>query len=154
MSSTIIGDVMAVKLTNGKILPFVLSAASNVRSFNNSLVWVWHNIYVGNHNNFMFDSAMQLQDTMNKWEEGGCMKYLNGRFIKAHGMNIRLICAFSNPLHIKKGMFLLTYIKLSDDRKNAERISYIPKSENDFLTYMEANKEHSISILIPKEVDL
>ena len=38
--------------------------------------------------------------------------------------------------------------------KNAERISYIPKSENDFLTYMEANKEHSISILIPKEVDL
>lgn len=51
-------------------------------------------------------------------------------------------------------MFLLTYIKLSDDRKNAERISYIPKSENDFLTYMEANKEHSISIIIPKEVDL
>ena len=102
----------------------------------------------------MFDSAIQLQDTMNKWEEGGCMKYLNGRFIKAQEMNIRLRCAFSHPLPFKKSMFLLNYIKLSDDRKNAERILYIPKSENDFLAYMEANKEHSISILIPKEVDL
>lgn len=134
MSSTIIEDVMAVKLTNGKILPFVLSAASNVRSFNNSLVWEWHNIYVGNHNNFMFDSAMQLQDTMNKWEEGGCMKYLNGRFIKAHGMNIRLRCAFSNPLPFKKGLFLLTYIKLSDDRK----------MRNEYHTYLKVKMTFSL----------
>lgn len=148
MSSTIIGDVMAVKLKNGKILPFVLSAASNVRTYNNSYAWMWHNIFVGKHNNFMFDNAEQVQATIKLWAESGSVKYKNGGFITANGMNKRLENAFANPIHFEKGLFLLQYIKISEDRTKAENVMFKPKTEEDFLTYMEDNKEHSINIII------
>lgn len=148
MSSTIIGDVMAVKLKNGKILPFVLSAASNVRTYNNSYAWTWHNIFVGKHSNFMFDNAEQVQDTIKLWAESGSVKYKNGGFITANGMNKRLEKAFAKPIHFEKGLFLLHYIKISEDRTKAENVMFKPKTEEDFLTYMEDNKEHSINIMI------
>lgn len=148
MSSTIIGDVMAVKLKNGKILPFVLSAASNVRTYNNSYAWTWHNIFVGKHSNFMFDNAEQVKATIKLWADSGSVKYKNGGFITANGMNKRLENAFANPIHFEKGLFLLQYIKISEDRTKAENVMYKPKTEEDFLTYMEENKERSINIMI------
>lgn len=148
MSSTIIGDVMAVKLKNGKVLPFVLSAASNVRTYNNSYAWTWHNIFVGKHSNFMFDNAEQVQETIKLWAESGSVKYKNGGFITASGMNKRLANAFANPIHFEKGLFLLQYIKISEDRTKAENVMFKPKTEEDFLSYMEENKERSINIMI------
>lgn len=148
MSSTIIGDVIAVKLKNGKTLPFVLSAASNVRTYNNSYAWTWHNIFVGKHCNFMFDKAEQVQETIKLWAESGSVKYKNGGFITASGMNKRLANAFANPIHFEKGLFLLQYIKISEDRTKAENVMFKPKTEEDFLSYMEENKERSINIMI------
>jgi len=148
MSSTIIGDVMAVKLKNGKVLPFVLSAASNVRTYNNSYDWQWHNIFVGKHSNFMFDKVEQVQETIKLWAESGSVKYKNGGFITVSGMNKRLAIAFANPIHFEKGLFLLQYIKISEDRMKAENVMFKPKTEEDFLSYMEENKERSINIMI------
>ena len=148
MSSTIIGDVMAVKLKNGKVLPFVLSAASNVRTYNGSYAWTWHNIHVGNHRNFMFDNAEQVQDTIKQWAESGSVRYKNGGFITAQGMSKRLKEAFAKPYHFEKGLFLVQYIKLSEDRTKAENVMFKPNTEEDFLSYMEENKEQSINIMI------
>lgn len=148
MSSTIIGDVMAVKLKNGKFLPFVLSAASNVRTYNNSYAWTWHNIFVGKHSNFMFDRVEQVQEAIKLWTDSGSVKYRNGGFITAYGMNKRLEKAFAMPVHFESGLFLLQYIKISEDRTKAEIVMFKPKTEEDFLTYMEENKQHSINIMI------
>lgn len=148
MSSTIIGDVMAVKLKNGKVLPFVLSAESNVRTYKGSYAWTWHNVFVGKHGNFMFDNAEQVQETIKLWAESGSVKYKNGGFITASGMNKRLEIAFANPIPFEKGLFLLQYIKISEDRTKAENVMFKPKNEEDFLTYMEENKERSINIMI------
>ena len=148
MSSTIIGDVMAVKLKNGKVLPFVLSAASNVRTYNNSYAWEWHNIYVGTHNNFMFDNAEQVQDTIKQWAESGSVRYKNGGFITAQGMKKRLKEAFAKPVSFEKGLFIVHYIKLSDDRKKAENVMFKPHTEEEFLAYMEVNMKQSINIMI------
>lgn len=148
MSSTIIGDVMALKLRNGKMLPFMLSAASNVRTYNNSYDWRWHNIFVGKHSNFMFDKAEELQPQISKWEEDRCVRYSNGKFITAKGMCKTLKKAFDNPIHFESGLILVEFIKVSEDRTKAERISYKPKTEDDFLAYMEENKNRSINIML------
>lgn len=148
MSSTIIGDVMAVKLKNGKVVPFVLSAASNVRTCKGSYAWSWHNIFVGKHSNFMFDKAEQVQETIKAWAESGSVKYKNGGFITAKGMNKRIEEAFAKPIQFEKGLFLVQYIKISKDRMKAEKVMFKPKTEDDFLSYMEKNKERSINIMI------
>lgn len=148
MSSTIIGDVMAVKLKNGKFLPFVLSAASNVRTYNNSYDWQWHNIYVGKHGNFMFDQAGEVQETIRSWAESGSVRYKNGGFITAKGMNKRLESAFAKPIRFESGLLKVDYLKISEDRTKAERVSFKPKTEDDFLAYMEENKDRSCYISI------
>lgn len=149
MSSTIIGDVLAVKLKNGKVLPFALTAESNVRNWNNSYVWEWHNIHVGTHDNFMFDNAEQVKDTIKNWAGSGNVKYKNGGFITVKGMNKLLKKAFANPIPFAKGLFLVHYIQLSDDRMKAETVFFKPNSEEEFLAYMEDNKKRSINIKIP-----
>lgn len=151
MSSTIIGDVMAVKLKNGKVLPFVLSAASNVRTYNNSYDWQWHNIYVGKSSNFMFDKPVQVQETINNWAESGCVKFKNGGFITAKGMNKRLENAFANPIRFESVLLRVDFINISKDRTKAERVSFKPKTEEDFLAYMEENKSRSCYISISTE---
>ena len=139
---------MALKLRNGKMLPFMLSAASNVRTYNNSYDWRWHNIFVGKHSNFMFDKVEELQPQMSKWEEDRSVRYSNGKFITAKGMCNTLKKAFAKPIHFESGLILVEFIKVSEDRTKAERISYKPKTEEDFLAYMEENKDRSINIML------
>ena len=146
MSSTIIGKVTAMKLTNGKMLPFVLSAESNVRTFGNAYCWQWHNIYVGKHGNFMFASTEDVQATIKSWAESGSVKYKNGGFITLKGMNRLLTKAFANPISFKSGLLRVDFFKLSEDRTKAERVTFIPKTEEDFLSYMEENKDRSCYI--------
>lgn len=149
MSSIIIGDVMAVKLKNGKVLPFVLSAESNVRTYKNSYDWQWHNIYdVNNHNNFMFDNVKQIQEIINRWAESRSVKFKNGRFITTKGMNKILKNAFAKPILFACGLLQIDYIKISEDRTKAERVSFKPNTEDDFLTYMENNKNRTCFISI------
>ena len=96
----------------------------------------------------MFDNAEQVQDTIKQWAESGSVKYKNGGFITAKGMNKRLKEAFSKPVPFEKGLFLVHYIKLSEDRKKAENVMFKPHTEDEFLDYMEENKKQSINIMI------
>lgn len=63
--------------------------------------------------------------------------------------NSNLKEAFAKPYSFKKGLFLLQFIKLSKNRTKTENVIFKPNSEEDFLTYMEENKEQSINIIIP-----
>lgn len=146
MSSTIIGKVMAMRMKNGKMLPFVLRAESNVRTFGNAYDWRWQNIYVGKHSNFMFVSTDEVQATIKSWAESGSVKYRNGGFITLKGMNRLLARAFANPIPFKSGLLRVDYLKLSEDRTRAERVTFIPKTEEDLLSYMEENKDRSCYI--------
>lgn len=96
----------------------------------------------------MFDNAEQVQDTIKQWAESGSVRYKNGGFITAQGMNKRIKEAFAKPCHFEKGLFLVQFIKLSEDRTKAENVMFKPNTEEDFLSYMEENKEQSINIMI------
>lgn len=141
MSSTILGAFMAVKLKNGKTVPFVLSAESNVRNASGGYDWRWHNIYVDSCNNFMFDCVEELQPKMKVWADSGSVKFRNGRFVTAQSLTKRLANAFAFPFSFENGPFVVEYIKLSEDRKKATNVTFYPKTEEEFLIYMDEHKD-------------
>lgn len=149
MSSIIIGKIEGLKLKNGKIIPFVLSASSNVRVAGNLLAWDWHNISLDGKSSFIFERAEELRPKIEEWASQGMFKWRNGGFVSVEGMMRKLSEAFKKPVfHFMMGILMVSYIQVSKDRTKAKQVVYIPLTEEDFLAYLEKNKNRSLKITI------
>lgn len=148
MSSIIIGKIEGLKLQSGKVIPFLLSASSNVRIAGNSLAWDWHSICLNNgKGSFMFEKAEELRPKIEDWANQGVFKWRNGGFINVDGMMKKLSEVFKKPqFFFEEGLVMVSYTHVSKDKTKAEHVIFKPKTENDFLAYMEKNKNKSITI--------
>lgn len=153
MSYIKIAKIEGLKLKNGKVIPFIKSASSNTRSMGGSLAWDWHNIprELGKPG-FMSWTAEAHLPMIEEWASQGMFKWRNGGFITTEGMMKKMNDAFKKPsLKFEEGMILVHHIEASEDKRTATSVDYKPRTEEEFLEYMEKYKQKSLTIHLLRE---
>lgn len=150
MSYIKIGKIEGLKLMSGKVIPFMLSASSNTRIANGNLAWDWHNIpqELGKQG-FMSSVAEEHLPMIKEWTSQGMFKWRDGTFITEGGMMRKMRAAFRRPLfRFEDGLVMVHHIEVSEDKRTATSVRFTPKTEEDFLDYMEKNKSKRLSIFL------
>lgn len=153
MSYIIIKKIEGLKLQSGKVIPFIKSASSNTRTLSGSLAWDWHNIprELGKPG-FMSWTADDHLPMIEEWASQGMFKWRNDGFITTDGMMKKMKHAFEKPsFKFEEGMILVHHVEVSEDKRTSRSVDYKPRTEEEFLEYMERYKQKSLTIHLLRE---
>lgn len=135
MEKAVISAVMAVRLKNGKFIPFF--KRGKFRNKDNSFHWCWFNMAVLKKHKVLIDSPEELADC---WRLEPYY-HVNGKEITHEWMMKALSKAFDNPISFESGTIRIGY----DFNKGL-----VPKSETELLDLLKAFTE-DIPVLMWKE---